>query len=359
MRLLFVNSAWPESWGGGEKWTISAAEWFGNRGHSTLVIGRPQSELLAAAAARNIDHTPHEFRGDFDPRSLFRAYQLLRRFRPDLVCVNFNKEAWQFGLAGRLRGIPVVARHGYPLLRKSVHHRLLAGQLLKQVIVNAESLRENYRTLGYDMSTVAVILNGVTAVEPCPGELRARFGVGPDQFLIVGSGRLESQKRFDLFLEVAEKLLTRFSSLQFLIFGKGPFENELRARIRARGLDHCVRLAGFTGEFASLIGDADMFLLTSENEGTPNVMLEAMIAGVPTLAFSVGAVPQVLSGEFANFAVPFGDTSLMASRAAELVELQTDRPALRSRFQHHARGSFSLEMSLQAYEQLFSRWIPR
>ena len=82
MRLLFVNSAWPESWGGGEKWTIEAANWFVDERHAAAVVGRPKSMLQQGAARRELEHFDFPFGGDFDPFVVARAKKLLRRYRP-------------------------------------------------------------------------------------------------------------------------------------------------------------------------------------------------------------------------------------------------------------------------------------
>ena len=283
MRLVFVNSAWAASWGGGEKWTVEAAAWFSEHGDDVLVIGRPKSRVTQAASARNLQAEETPFGGDFDPLAVNRARKLLRDFRADLVMVNFNKEAWQFGLAAKLLRIPIVARHGFPLLSNKIHHQLLLQAVFDKLVVNATEIRADYEKLGLPVAGIDVIHNGTRILPPKPGELRKRFDISDSRRIVLGAGRLESQKRFDVFIEVAGSLLASHSNLIFLIAGEGPLQSDLQAKIGSRGLIEKIRLIGFVPDFAEVVCDADLFLLTSDQEGTPNVLLEAMAAGVPCL----------------------------------------------------------------------------
>lgn len=352
MRIVFVNSAWAESWGGGEKWTVEAAAWFKQRGNEVLVVGRPNSRLIAAARKRGLTAVETPFGGDFDPLAFKRAYSILKSLRANLAVVNFNKEAWQFGMAARSYGIPVLARHGYPVLSQKLHHRLLLG-LLSKLVVNADSIRRHYESLGLPVWDIDVIHNGTASVARKPGALRRRFNIPPETRLVIGAGRLESQKRFDIFIRVAEKLLREQPNLQFLIAGDGPLQESLTAQIQEAGLQDRVRLIGFLPDFAEVVCDADLFLLTSENEGTPNVLLEAMAAAVPCVSFSVGAVPEILTGSLKADCIAAGDANAMTNRALELLQNEAQRQQSAAECAERIRQEFTLDVSMQRFEQLF------
>ena len=357
MRLLLVNSAWPPSWGGGEKWFVEAAVWFAKNGHAVRLIGRPNSRLVRAARERAVDAIETPFGGDFDPRAVTRARKIISAFESEIVLVNFNKEAYHFGLAARKTGVPVVARHGLPLWKARVHHRWLARRLLAGVIINAATLWEEYRSLGLAPRYVAVIPNGVEMVEQKRGELRRRFKIPPDCRLILAAGRLESQKRLDRVIEAVARLLPGRPDLFGLIAGEGPLRADLEKQIHARALDSNVRLAGFVEDFAAVCGDADLFLLTSDQEGMPNVLLESMAAGVACVSFAVGSVPQIFAGELADNLLPPGDVNGLCACAAALV----DDPALRCevgrRMQTRVAAGYSLESSLRRYEEVLQQMI--
>jgi glycosyltransferase involved in cell wall biosynthesis len=359
VKLLFVNSAHPELWGGGEKWTITAAEWFQRRGAQARVVGRPASRLLKEAQARALATTDMRFGGDFDPVSIVRACKLLRTLRPDLVIVNFNKEGFHFGFAAAFLRIPVVARHGFPLLRRAPHHRLLVKRLYDKLIVNAESIREQYCELGYRVDEIEVIHNGVEPVAPQRAIWRERWNISSGEFLVVGAGRLEQQKRFDRFLRIAKLMREKIPQARFAIVGSGPFLKDLQQQSRALGLEKITHFPGFDSALAQNIAAADLLLLTSEAEGTPNVVLEAMAAGVPVLAMKCGSLPSILTAELAANLIAQADETGMAQRA---VALLADPLQLKSNAElGHARiqTAFTLDASMLQFERVFRSLIKR
>jgi glycosyltransferase involved in cell wall biosynthesis len=350
---VFVNSAWPASWGGGEKWTVEAAEWFRERGDDVTVIGRPNSKLLDAARGRNLPTVEHRFGGDFDPVAIYAAHQRLRESQAELVVVNFNKEAWQFGLAAKRLKIPVIARHGFPLLRNTFHHRQLASSILSRLVVNAQAIKDEYANLGFNVGAVKVIHNGVKLVPQNKGELRRRFDLSPDRFLILAAGRIESQKRFERVLDIAQALVPSHPNLQCLIAGEGPMRSPLEEESKARGLSAHVRFLGFVPDLAEILGDADLFLLTSEIEGTPNVLLEAMAAEVACVAFRVGAVPEIMTGQLAANCILKNDVFAMTGRAKELIVDKKVRNTVAALEKARVADEFDFNHSMQRFAALF------
>ncbi|MBK6765445.1 MAG: glycosyltransferase [bacterium] len=353
MRLLLVNSAAPELWGGGEKWFVEAADWFSKQGHVVTLVARPDSQLAQRALERGIDLRLSRFGGDFDPAAILSARALLRETSADVVLTNFNKEAWQFGLAAKLTSVRVVARHGFTLWSNTLRHRVLANQLLAQVIVNSDSILERYRQLGFVLRRASVVYNGVASVEQKRVKLRTELACKPNELLLAAAGRLESQKRFDRLLRcVAE--ISKSKRVKLALFGQGPHERELREQARALQIEDVVRFMGFRDDFASVVGDADLFLLTSDSEGSPNVVLEAMSAGVPVLGFAVGAMPQLLRGDLQSYLVAPGDEEEFVRRLAGLAAAVDTLTAARKTFEQRVRSEFSLDDSMRRYEEILT-----
>jgi glycosyltransferase involved in cell wall biosynthesis len=355
VRLLFVNSAWPESWGGGEKWTVEAAAWFRDQRHQTAVASWPDSMLLQAAKRRELETIEFKFAGDFDPFATARAKRVLKQYRPDCVVVNFNKEAWLFGRAARSLKIPVLARHGFPLLQNKIHHRYLLKRLITKLVVNAESIREGYLSLGLDASKAIVIHNGAKEVEAAKGELRTRFKINNDEILILAAGRLESQKRFDRVIELAKVLCPANKNLRFVILGSGPLREELQRQIDSQQLSDQVQLGKFLRNFAGAVHDADLFLLTSDNEGSPNVLLEAMAAGVCCLATPVGAVPQIFGEEFPNQIIDANNLYTTAQRITQLAANADELRRIGDAMSQRVRNHFSFDKSMRAFETILAQ----
>jgi glycosyltransferase involved in cell wall biosynthesis len=350
MRLLLVNSATAGMWGGGEMWFTEAARWLAVRGHTVQVVGRPNSRFLDAVRESGLDAVDFEFGGDYDPIAVWRALRLQRRFKPDLVFVNFNKDAWLFGRGAKLLGIPTVARHGLTLFKDKLVHRFVYRWHMDRVVVNARSIRDEYGRLGFDTRKIEVILNGVRLVEERPGELRRQLGISAETLLIGGAGRLDPQKRFDRFIRIADSLVDRGIDARFVILGDGAMREELEHQHRNTNLGERLLFGGFCEDLAARAGDLDLFLLTSQNEGTPNALLEVMARGVPSLAFRVGAVPEILTGDCAPGLIAEGDEEAMTAAAASLLANRTHLRSLGEAQQRRIRDQLTFDASMQKYE---------
>jgi len=354
VRILLVNSAIPTMFGGGEKWFVEAATGFLERGHDVVLVGRPASRLLETAAARGVRTVEFGFGGDFDPIASVRAALLLRRERPDVILTNFNKDVWLFGRGAKLLGIPLVARHGLMAYKGKFHYKLLHRWHVDQLVVNAPTILDHYRSLGFDVDDAKVILNGVKPAEPKPGELRRRYDLPDGVPVVVTFGRLALQKRLDVFVEIARRIVDAGIDARFVVMGDGAVRERLLGWIEEAGLGDRFVVPGFVEDAAAISCDADLFLLTSKNEGTPNALLEAMAVGCCCLSTDVGAVPMVLEGELREAMFAVDDVESMSQVAAGLLGDPGRRLYLGQAEKTRVLERFSQEHSIARYEELLN-----
>jgi glycosyltransferase involved in cell wall biosynthesis len=167
--------------------------------------------------------------------------------------------------------------------------------------------------------------------------------------VVVCIGRLSKEKGHgDLLDAIAllEKKRPR-TNARFLIVGDGPEGHRLIAKCKRLGLDQTVHFAGFRKDIPAFYAIADLMVLPSHSEGSPNVVLEAMNAGVPIVATAAGGVPEILDGGKYGILVPVKDPPALAAA----LEKSLCDPALLKRLSTDARSRVIAEYSPDSYRR--------
>jgi len=271
-------------------------------------------------------------RARFDPTLPFRLARLLRRRRIDVVHTFLLTAGIWGALAGRLARVAAVVG-----TERNVDHlevkdrpvtirlyRLATRYLQDRVLGNSEAVRRYViRTLRLPESKVGVVYNGIDMAAMQPGrvrqEVRRELGIGDDAPVVLMAARLHPQKNYPLFLDVAERVRRPRPKVRFVAAGEGPLRSEIEGWIKDRGLQDTVILLGGRGDIPDLMGMADIVLLTSDWEGFPNTLLEAMSVGTPCVATTVGGNDEVVvSGETGELRGP-GDVQALSTTLIDLL----------------------------------------
>jgi len=184
-----------------------------------------------------------------------------------------------------------------------------------------------------------------------------RFGAHePADGLRIGTiGRIEAQKNLDGFLAAAAIVARVRSDVHFLVYGKGSERERLQARVEEMGLGEVVHFAGTTDDVPGVLARFDQFWLTSDWEGTPNVVLEAMAAGVPVIATRVGGTPEVVLDGQSGILVDRGDMEAVAQASLRLAADQALQERMAGAAQHVARERFSISSMVAATVSVYER----
>jgi glycosyltransferase involved in cell wall biosynthesis len=169
---------------------------------------------------------------------------------------------------------------------------------------------------------------------------------------LVGMGRLEVEKGFDLLIQAFEKLHKQFPEWYLFIFGDGTRKKELELLIERYELKQKVFLPGRIANPSDALKWADIFVLSSRSEGFPNVLLEAMAEGTPVVSFKCPSGPaHIIEDNIDGLLVPNGDIGALASKLSDLMK----DPELRKRLGDHAtkvRERYSEQRIMEHWEEL-------
>jgi glycosyltransferase involved in cell wall biosynthesis len=160
--------------------------------------------------------------------------------------------------------------------------------------------------------------------------------------VIGGAGRLTAQKNFDRFLRIARALLDMDSSYQFIIAGAGPLDGPLRRKAKELGVN--VEWLGIQPSLDRFFSRIDLYLLTSDFEGLPMTLLEALQRSIPAAATAVDGVAEAFTNEVLLLDPAVADMEA-AERIHRLLEdvgglsaqIERGRQLVRQRFSARAR----------------------
>jgi len=241
----------------------------------------------------------------------------LRRTRPSVVHAHVYYADIVAYPAARRCGLPIVSTmHGNTGgdLRNRFYEwcdrKLLAR--FNAVICVAPQGREALIRAGCRPERLFLVPNGLS---PSPlltrSEARARLGLAPSDRVIAWVGRLSPEKGPDLLIAAVARM--QETNAIVVLLGEGPEASRIVSAATANGLSQgSLRLLGRLPDAASLLPAFDALAISSRTEGLPMVLLEAMAARLPVVAFGVGAVGDVVD-QASAWVVPPGDVAAFAA----------------------------------------------
>jgi glycosyltransferase involved in cell wall biosynthesis len=190
-------------------------------------------------------------------------------------------------------------------------------------------------------------------------ELRTELGIQPDEPLIGIVGRLVPIKNHRLFLEAARSMVDSGNPAHFALVGDGELRDSLQTLAREMGIADRAHFLGWKQEMGPVYAALDLLTLTSDNEGTPVAVIEAMAAGVPVVATAVGGVPDVVRDGETGRLVPPGDAP--ALRRAWLEALRRDERVVDgvNRARREVLVRFGREKMISTMADLYRRLAAR
>ena len=227
--------------------------------------------------------------------------------------------------------------------------------------------------------------DGVVCNSQAAADGLARGGLSPEKLFIIGnalpeqafSGKKQSvdrgpgclcvgmvarmnahSKNHAGFLRIASRIHGKMPEVEFLVAGDGPLRPELEKQARDLGLANHVVFLGDREDVPDVFASIDVAVLTSDSESLSNVLLEAMAAGLPVVAYHVGGNAELVNEE-RGVLIPAGDEEGFAAAVLRLLALPAMRLQLGQNGRQFARENFALERILAQYEACYETLLEK
>jgi len=293
---------------------------------------------------------------------------VLRRARSlvaegDLVLANKFEGSFWGALLARRTGVPLITNDQMWTGRKSRARTLLCrrwiGPTATTITVPSTVVADSIVAEGVPSEKVVVVRNGVH-LDQAQSRVDARreLGLPADEFVVGIIARLREQKRHDVLLRAAARLVAEGRRLKVCIVGTGEQETGLRELSSRLGLEDTVVWAGERRDAGRLGAAFDVGVLCSWWEGLPLAGLEMMAAGTPLVSTPVGAMPEVMS-DGAGVFVAVGDHDELADAIAGLMDDPGRRARVADLGRARVRERYGFQTMVDGFTQVFDSALAR
>lgn len=357
--IFFFNG--HSAWGGGEKWHLDMADLLKKDGCLVSIIASPHSELAQRARISRIPLIEISI-GNLsflNPIKLLKLYTLFRNAHVSTIILNLPSDLKAAGLAARLAGVPrIVYRRGSAIpIRNTWFNRFLFRYVVTDVIANS---KETKRTIlannpnMFPLEKIHVIYNGIN-LDQFDQHLSNRIDSSQSGKVVLGHvGRLSAEKNQKFLIDVTRVLRKAGVNCCLKIAGKGSLMMELKGYAAQQGVQDDIIFLGFQKDIPSFMSSIDIFLLSSHWEGFGYVLIEAMAAKKPVIAFNSSSTPEIVSDGKTGYLVQHNDINTFVERTKDLINDSDRRNEFGQSGRKRVESIFTYKHSIKALKNILS-----
>jgi glycosyltransferase involved in cell wall biosynthesis len=377
MRIAFVVPSYFPIWGGAQNQVRTQARELAKRGHEVQVVtwkrdsALPSREILDGVLVRRVDRSRRGVLHN-SVALLQMAFTLTKiAMRANvLAAYHLQSTAFLAGYVALLTGTPIVSRPAAGSDQPGADLNMMAGTKLSRrlrrwlglplqrgaVVASSFWIADNLQELGFQHIVRipnAIEDTGLRNREQLRQELYLPLGIPSGALVAVAAGRLVDAKGFDLLISAWAQVRVAQSNAVVVIVGSGPREAALRAAAVDAGVADSVIFVSFSTRARDYMSAANVAVMPSRFEGLSNVLLEAMMEGVPIVATAVSGAVDFLEDGINGRLVPPEDSDALAKALIDVLRAPAD---LGRRARETALEQFELSRVVDVYLWLFSAY---
>lgn len=360
MSLKILHTEWSRGWGGQEMRIVAESVAFMKRGYRMMLVCQPDALIRSRAEEAGIPVIVFPQKKGLRPATVLRAMRIIRDQGVNVVHTHSSVDAWNFGLASRLLGVPVVrSRHLSTTISRSPFSYLLYMKLADRVITSGRAIKdEMVRRNRMRPERLVSIPAGIDekrfnpSVDPQP--VMQEMGFAEDDFVVGIVAVLRIWKGHVYLIQAVADLARRGVPIKLLVVGEGPQQQNLQALIRNEGLEHIVRMAGYRKDVPAFMAAMDCLVLPStENEATSQVLPQAMAMKRPVIATDAGGLAEVVIDRETGLLVPPRDSSALRDAILWVYEHPAEAEQLAERGYRHCLDQFTFDRMIDRTERVY------
>ncbi len=303
---------------------------------------------------------------------LWKLYRLMRQYRPHIVHTHTAKAGLVGRIAARLAGISIVLHtfhghvfHGYFSPAKTqlcIGLEKFCAILSDRIVTISDRLKEEIAAYGVaPLEKIETIplgfdLSPFIAQNRYPGDFRTSIGFPARGKLIAAVGRLVPIKNIPLLLEALAIARQSDPQIYLALIGDGQLRSHLETRARDLGIAEAVIFTGWRQDLPQIYADLDAVIISSDNEGTPASLIEAMATGCPVISTRVGGVPDLVTPARGRTVPPQNPQSL-ARAILDLWQNPEKTRDLADNAREYARETYNAQRLIGDIAQLYEKLL--
>jgi glycosyltransferase involved in cell wall biosynthesis len=360
MKILHVNT--EKTWRGGEQQTLYLLKGLKKRNITSHLLCQPGSPMEERAKKAAIEVFPVAMHGEVDLFAICRLRIHIKRFNYDIIHSHTSHAhtlAFLASLGIRTR-LLVSRRVDFSIFRHSFLH--LSGikyrSMADYYIAISHKIKDILVRDGVPRQRIFVVHSGIdperfTAVSM--DHLIPEFNLKSNEPVVVNVAHLAGHKGQQYLVRAIPLVLAKIPVARFFIVGEGELMNDLQALAASLGLNKELIFTGFRQDVGAFYHVADLFVMSSVQEGLGTAVIDALALGKPVIATNSGGIPEIIrNGETGRLVAP-ADPAALAEGIIELLTNPERARRMARRGQEVVRQKFSIDAMVDKNMEVYQR----
>ncbi len=360
MKILHLNT--EKTWRGGEQQTLYLLESLKQRHITSHLVCQPASPLSDRALAAGIEVFPIAMRGETDLAAGRYLRKLIQKFNYDILHSHTS----------HAHSLAYLASIGYKtcrLVTRRVDFSIFRRSFLRLSALKYRRMADYYIAISHKIKQV-MVADGITSdrifvvhsgvdlkrFEKDNGNhLIAEFNLKPDEKVVINVAHLAGHKGQKFLVRAIPRVVKKLPGVRFFIVGKGELLAELKTLAASLGITRELVLTGFRSDVGAFYKIADLFVMSSVQEGLGTAVLDALAQGMAVVATACGGIPEIIrDGETGRLVAP-ADPGALADGIIKMLSRPAAAKAMADEGHKMVKNYFSIDVMVDKNIDVYER----